>query len=101
MHEETGVCPYIDRCRDIQTLKRVEDQIIRERRDYFSRYGEVDGGEYGETINDYRRRMEGLGKAMERCRGSYRRCLRFWQLQRKDEDEVTLTVRSSPVLVPR
>ena len=87
MHEETGVCPYVDRCGDVRALRRVEDRMIRERRDYFSRYGEVDHGEYGEAMDDYRRRLEGLGRAMERCRGSYRRCLRFWQLRRRDEDE--------------
>lgn len=63
MHEETGVCPYVDRCGDVRALRRVEDRMIRERRDYFSRYGEVDHGEYGEAMDDYRRRLEGLGRA--------------------------------------
>jgi len=86
MHEETGVCPYVDRCRDIRTLRRVEEQLIQERRGYFSR-DEAYEGDVGEALEVYRRSLESVGRAMERCRGGYRRCLRFWQLRRREEEE--------------
>jgi hypothetical protein len=87
MLEDTGVCPYVDRCGDVRTLKRMEGQLIRERRGFFSQEAAVVQGGFSETLEDYRRRLEGVGRAMERCRGSYRRCLRFWQLRRMEEDE--------------
>ena len=87
MLEDTGVCPYLDRCEDIRTLRRLEGQLIRERRGFFSQEAAVVQGEFSEALEDYRRRLEGVGRAMKRCRGSYRRCLRFWQLRRMEEDE--------------
>ena len=87
MHEETSICPYIGYCRDVQTLKRGEAQLIRDRRNFFSQPTMVDQGDYRVTIDEYRRRVESIGKAMGRCRKFYRRCLRFWQLQEMEESE--------------
>lgn len=86
MYEETGVCPYLDRCGDVRALRRLEGELIRERRGYFSRGSDLQG-DIGGALEDYRRRLESVGRAMERCRGGYRRCLRFWQLRRMDEEE--------------
>ena len=87
MHEETSTCPHISHCKDAQTLKRAETQLIRERRNSYSQPTMVNQGEHRVTIEEYRKRIESIGKAMERCRKSYRRCLRFWQLQKMEETE--------------
>jgi hypothetical protein len=90
MLEDTGVCPYVDRCEDVRTLRRLEGQMIRERRGFFSQEAAVVQDGFNEALENYRRRLEGVGRAMERCRGSYRRCLRFWQLRKIEEDEAYL-----------
>ena len=36
MYEVTSTCPYIGYCGDVQTLQRVEVQLIRKRRELFS-----------------------------------------------------------------
>jgi hypothetical protein len=97
MHEETGVCPYFGRCGDVRTLRRVEEQLIRERRSYFSRESSLQD-DLGSVMEDYRRRLEGVGRAMERCRGGYLRCLRYWQLRRRDEDGTLETHVSARVM---
>jgi hypothetical protein len=87
MHEETSTCPHIGHCRDVQTLKRAETQLIRERRNSYSQPTMDDQGDHRTTMEEYRKRIESIGKTMERCRKSHRRCLRFWQLQKKEETE--------------
>lgn len=88
MYEVTSTCPYIGHCGDVQTLQRVEAQLIRERRELFSQSARVDQGDFNVTFEEYRKRIGYIGRAMNRCRGSYKRCLRFWQLQKIGENEV-------------
>jgi 16S rRNA G1207 methylase RsmC len=90
MHEETSTCPHIGHCRDAQTLRRAETQLIRERRNSYSQPTTDDQGDNRTTIEEYRKRIQSIGKAMERCRKSYRRCLRYWQLQKKEETEANV-----------
>lgn len=92
MLEETGVCPYVERCEDVRVFRRVEDRLLQERRGFFSMYAETKRDDYVEAVDEYRRRLEGVGRAMGRCRGSYRRCLRYWQLLRRDENAEVVPV---------
>ena len=95
MYEVTSTCPYIGHCGDVQTLQRVEAQLIRERRELFSQSARVDQGDFNVTFEEYRRRIGYIGRAMNRCRSSYKRCLRFWQLQKMEENEAHIRSLSS------
>jgi len=95
MYEETSTCPYIGHCGDVQTLQRVEAQLNRERRELFSQSTRVDQGDFNVSFEEYRRRIGHIGRAMNRCRSSYKRCLRFWQLQKMEENEAHIRSLSS------
>jgi len=47
------------------------------------------------TFEEYRRRIGYIGRAMNRCRSSYKRCLRFWQLQKMEENDARIQALSS------
>jgi len=95
MYEVTSTCPYIGHCGDVQALQRVEAQLNRERRELFSQSARVDQGDFNVTFEEYRRRIGYIGRAMNRCRSSYKRCLRFWQLQKMEENEAHIRSLSS------
>ncbi len=96
MYEVTSTCPYIGYCGDVQTLQRVEAQLIRKRRDLFAQSTRVDQDDFDVTFEEYRKRIGYIGRAMNRCRSYYKRCLRFWQLQKIDENKAhTRSLRTS------
>lgn len=98
MHEKTGRCPYINHCRDIQTRRRVEAKLIQERRDLYSRYTDVNHVDYNGAMEEYRKNLDNIKRAIERCHDSHRRCLRFWQLRRREEEEAYMQpiIESAP-----
>jgi hypothetical protein len=87
MYEETSSCPFHSICRDVQLLRRVEAQLIHERRDLFAEHSTMHRDDYTTTLEEYRKRIENVGKAMNRCQNSYKRCLRFWQLKKLEEEK--------------
>jgi hypothetical protein len=96
MYEVTSTCPYIGYCGDVKTLQRVEAQLIRKRRELFSQPTMVDKGDFNVTFEEYRKRIGYIGKAMNRCSSSYKRCLRFWQFRKMEEHDTHIQALSSP-----
>lgn len=87
MYESTGVCPYTDRCESFQSILRVEGQLLRARREAFFGRTEVPPGELYRILDSFHTDMEKINNAKERCIKFHYRCLRFWQLNKKEREE--------------
>lgn len=109
MYERTGLCPYTGECTSFRTIVKNErwmgKALSRIRREGASFLPKEEGGYSEESLVD---KLEQLRRVKERCYSHNGRCLRFWQFERKKEDETPLfglsrrleVFKSIPVLTP-
>ena len=86
IYKRTGLCPYTGECESFRTI--AESERWMERALSRLRRGEVDGeGEREYSEEALVDKLEHLKRVRERCYGYNGRCLRFWQFERRSEEE--------------
>ena len=97
VYERTGLCPHTAACDSFSAIvnseswmERTLSGLRRERRDALT------PEEGGYTTDELHGRLLSIRRVKERCYSGNRRCLRFWQLERKTNNlEDKLGWRSS------
>jgi hypothetical protein len=90
MLETTGFCPFHVTCETRRDLKRFEERLLKERRDFYSDVSFLERVEYNTFQSDYQRNFKSIDRIQERCSSNSRRCLRYWQILRlKNKDEMS------------
>lgn len=91
IYKSTGLCPYTGECESYQTIVNSENWIYkalsRLRREGSDRLPREEGG-YSEQM--LQNRLENLRAVKRRCYGYNGRCLRFWQFEKKKEEDRAL-----------
>ena len=88
IYKRTGLCPYTGECESFRTI--AESERWMERALSRLRRGEMDGAVDGEreySEESLVDKLEHLKRVRERCYGYNGRCLRFWQFERRSEEE--------------
>ena len=86
IYKRTGLCPYTGECESFRTI--AESERWMERALSRLRRGEVDGeGEREYSEEALVDKLDHLKRVRERCYGYNGRCLRFWQFERRSEEE--------------
>jgi len=92
VYERTGLCPYTGDCdsyRSIVNGERWMGRALSEmRREGMDSLPRAEGG-YSER--DLQGRIAHLRRVKDRCFSSNGRCLRFWQFERKNEHNMSLS----------
>lgn len=106
--ERRGLCPYTDICESYATIMNSErwmrKALYRLRKEGASSLSRAEGGCTIQTLQD---RLEHLRKVKRRCNDYHGRCLRFWQFEKKREDNKAsslvkkhLEMRDAPPIIP-
>lgn len=88
IYKRTGLCPYTGECESFRTI--AESERWMERALSRLRRGEVDSTADGEkeySEESLVDKLDHLKRVRERCYGYNGRCLRFWQFNRRSEEE--------------
>ena len=88
MLESTGLCPFHETCETHRDLKRIQRKLYKERRESLSETSSLERLEINDVMGDYQRMFMSLNRIEERCSSYYRRCLRFWQKMRLENNDV-------------
>ncbi|MCW3978645.1 MAG: hypothetical protein NWF12_02750, partial [Candidatus Bathyarchaeota archaeon] len=91
IYKRTGLCPYTGECESFRTI--AESERWMERALSRLRRGGMDGAADGEreySEESLVDKLEHLKRVRERCYGYNGRCLRFWQFERRSEEERSL-----------
>lgn len=87
IYERKGLCPYTDVCESFKTIvnseRWMQKALSRLRREGADRLPMAEGGYTVQTLHS---RLEHLRKVRTRCYSHHGRCLRFWQFEKKMED---------------
>ena len=85
--DRRGLCPYTDICESYATIMNSErwmrKALYRLSKEGASSLPRAEGGYTIQTLQD---RLEHLRKVKSRCNDYHGRCLRFWQFEKKRED---------------
>ena len=87
MYERTGVCPFIDKCEYYIKIQKIERNVNHNRREIVSKMQNIVKHDEAE-FKDIQRRSENLNRARKRCYENHGHCLRFWNLQKKEQDKI-------------
>jgi hypothetical protein len=92
VYDRTGLCPYTGDCdsyRSIVNGERWMERALSEmRREGMDSLSQAEGG-YSE--HDLQGRIAHLRRVKDRCFSSNGRCLRFWQFERKNKHNMSLS----------
>ena len=90
MLEATGLCPFHETCETRRDLKRFENRLLKERREFFSDGSYLVRVEYDSFMSYYQRKFASIIRIQKRCSSNYKLCLRFWQkLRSVNKDEMS------------
>ena len=88
IYGRTGLCPYTGDCTSFQTIVNSErwmgKALSRMRKGGLGSLPDEEGGYSEESMVD---KLEQLRRVKERCYSYNGRCLRFWQFERRKEDD--------------
>ena len=84
MYETTDRCPFYKICETHLDLMRIQNVLIKERRESLTETSYLERVEYNTIMSDYQRKIISIDRIEERCSSNYKRCLRFWQTVRRE-----------------
>ena len=84
MYETTDRCPFYKICETHLDLMRIQNELIKERRESITETSYLERVEYNTIMSDYQRKNISIDRIEERCSSNYKRCLRFWQTVRRE-----------------
>jgi hypothetical protein len=87
MYEPTDRCPFYNTCNTHLDIMRIQNQLVKERRESLSETSYLERIEYNSIMSDYQRKFASLNRIEERCSSSFRRCLRYWQMQKHENKD--------------
>ena len=84
VYERTGLCPHTAACDSFSAIVNSE-RWMEKTLSGLRRAGRnaLDREEGGYTVDDLQERIGHIRRVKERCYSGNRRCLRFWQLERR------------------
>ena len=92
VYERTGLCPYTGDCDSYRSIvngeRWMERALSAMRRGGEDRLPRAEGGYTAQYLQD---RLAHLRQVKDRCYSSNGRCLRFWQFERKNKRNTSLS----------
>lgn len=97
MYERTFICPYTDLCENFKYIIRIEKSLQNTLwKVAWERPPEGSLGENDPKINVLENQLENVMRVKERCFNYHKRCMKFWQIKKKEERDPEVIDSSGP-----
>ena len=78
MYEKTGLCPFVKTCESHQKIIAIENQIIRERREFLTN-NDAESNDFDRILKEFFTEKQNVRRSAQRCYENFKSCLRYWQ----------------------